>query len=102
MLIPLVVTSLVLLAVSVVALRRRGSRRLFVVFATLTAALASATLAAALGALLAGRGTWNSWASGTPHREAVTLTVLLFGLPLLLGLAVLSVVISIRIRRGGR
>jgi ABC-type Co2+ transport system permease subunit len=99
MMIPLIVLCLVVLAVSTFRLRRRGSRRLFVIFAVLTAALTSLSLAAALVALTAGRGTWNSWVSGTPDQETVTLTVLVVGLPLLLGIAVLSAIISTLSRR---
>jgi hypothetical protein len=98
MIIPFVVLCLVVLAVSVLTLRRR-SRRLFLAFAVLAGALTSLGVAAALARLFAGRGTWNSWVAGTPHRETVTLSVLLFGLPLLLGLAVVSVVVSTWTRR---
>ncbi len=92
---------LALFGMSVRRLRRsRESEWLFATSATLTAFLFLLGAGGVLVALTVGRATWNEWTAGTPHRESVTLGLLLAGFPLTLTLAVVFVLVgSLRQRR---
>ena len=96
MVIAVVVLGVVLLVVSVRGLRRpRPGKRWPVVTAAILAGLPVALgVGGALLALTVGRTTWNAWTAGTPHRESVTLSLLVLGFPLLLVLAGLFLVVG--------
>ena len=92
---------LALFGMSVRGLRRnREGWWPFATSATLTAFLFLLGAGGVLVALTVGRPTWNDWTAGTPHRESVTVGLLLVGFPLILALALIFFLVgSLRQRR---
>jgi hypothetical protein len=90
----ILVLSLVLLALSVHLIRTPSSTRLAGVSALLTGLVVALIGCAVLVVVTVGRGPWNSWVAGTPHRETVTLSVILLGLPAALVSAGLCLVVG--------
>lgn len=109
MVIAVVVLGGVLLVVSARRLRnpRPGQRWPLVAAAALAGLVVALSVGGALAASTVGRTTWNAWVAGSPHRESLTLGLVIVGVPLLLALAVLFLVIDSladgrRRRRGPR
>lgn len=85
---------LLLLAASVHLLRTRSATWPVGLSVMLTGLASTLVGGAVLAAVTVGRGTWNSWAAGTPHRETFTLSLILFVLPALLVVASLCLIVG--------
>jgi predicted permease len=103
MVILFVLLVLVVFGMSVRRLRRsRKGRWPFLASAALTGLLVVLSAGGAVVALAGGRGRWNHWTAATPHRESMTLSLLVLGLPTMLALASLLFLLgSLHDRREG-
>ncbi len=90
---------LVLLGASVLGLRTAdGGRWPFLVASTLSGGALLALVMATVIALTAGRDTWNSWVSGSPSSETVTLSVVLIVGPVLLATCLALLIVGAVLR----
>jgi RsiW-degrading membrane proteinase PrsW (M82 family) len=91
---------LVVFGASVRGLRTAGGgpRWPFLVASTLSGGALLALVMAAVIALTAGRDTWNSWVSGSPSSETVTLWVVLIVGPVLLSTCIALLIIGAVLR----
>ena len=91
---------LVVLGASVLGLRTAGAgpRWPFLVAATLSGGALLALVMATVIALTAGRDTWNSWVSGSPSSETVTLWVVLIVGPVLLATCLALLIVGAVLR----
>jgi hypothetical protein len=91
---------LVVLGASVLGLRTAGGgpRWPFLVATTLSGGALLALVMATVIALTAGRDTWNSWVSGSPSSETVTLWVVLIVGPVLLATCLALLIVGAVLR----
>ena len=91
---------LVVLGASVLGLRTAGAgpRWPFLVASTLSGGALLALVMATVIALTAGRDTWNSWVSGSPSSETVTLWVVLIVGPVLLATCLALLIVGAVLR----
>ena len=95
---------LILFAASVRGLRSASAapRWLYLAAATLSGGSVLVAVTAAAIAVAVGRSTWNSWVSGSPTSETVTLWLVLVAAPVLVatcaGLLITAAVLSTRQR----
>lgn len=91
---------LVVLGASVLGLRTAGGgpRWPFLVATTLSGGALLALVMATVIALTAGRDTWNSWVSGSPSSETVTLWVVLVVGPVLLATCLALLIVGAVLR----
>ena len=90
---------LVLLGASVLGLRTADEGRWpFLVASTLSGGALLALVMATVIALTAGRDTWNSWVSGSPSSETVTLWVVLIVGPVLLATCLALLIVGAVLR----
>ena len=91
---------LVVLGASVLGLRAAGGgpRWPFLVASTLSGGALLALVMATVIALTAGRDTWNSWVSGSPSSETVTLWVVLIVGPVLLATCLALLIVGAVLR----
>jgi hypothetical protein len=91
---------LVILGASVLGLRTVGGgpRWPFLAASTLSGGALLALVMATVIALSAGRDTWNSWVSGSPSSETVTLWVVLIVGPVLLATCLALLIVGAVLR----
>lgn len=91
---------LVVLGASVLGLRTAGGgpRWPFLVASTLSGGALLVLVMATVIALTAGRGTWNSWVSGSQSSETVTLWVVLIVGPVLLATCLALLIVGAVLR----